>query len=158
MSERNTIARPYAKAVFQYAMGVGNLAGWSEFLAVLSAIVSDPLSNVLLSNPTVTPLVQSQCLESVFLALSKQPAMDEHLTAFMRLLAENKRLTSLVDIYQLFEAMRAEQEKTLSVNLATVMPLSSKEQAKFAEVLGQRLHRDIDLNVVVDVAVVVVIG
>ena len=42
MAELTTVARPYAKAAFEYARGTGELAGWSSMLALAAAVVARP--------------------------------------------------------------------------------------------------------------------
>jgi len=42
MAERATIARPYAKAAFEYARDANALPQWSEGLKIAAEIVADP--------------------------------------------------------------------------------------------------------------------
>ena len=42
MAEQSTVARPYAKAVFELAQESGALDAWSVVLRELAAVVSDP--------------------------------------------------------------------------------------------------------------------
>jgi len=42
VAERATIARPYAKAAFEYARDANALAAWSEGLKTAAEIVADP--------------------------------------------------------------------------------------------------------------------
>ena len=41
MADNNTIARPYARAIFEIADGAGALADWSESLAVAGQLLGD---------------------------------------------------------------------------------------------------------------------
>ena len=56
MSELNTLARPYADAVFQQALASNQLASWSEVLRVLAIAANDALLKaaikILPYNPT----------------------------------------------------------------------------------------------------------
>ena len=38
MAELSTLARPYAKAAFEYAASAGELQGWSQSLALAAAV------------------------------------------------------------------------------------------------------------------------
>ena len=38
MAELSTLARPYAKAAFEYAMEAGDLQGWSDSLGTVSSV------------------------------------------------------------------------------------------------------------------------
>ena len=55
MAELSTLARPYAKAAFEYAVEAKDLEGWSESLALAGWLPSNPQSvNKLLSSPSST--------------------------------------------------------------------------------------------------------
>src|SRR5204863_2807124 len=55
MTDRLTIARPYARAAFEEAQANKRLAPWSEALHVAAVVVNDPRVRTLLGNPHVTP-------------------------------------------------------------------------------------------------------
>ena len=54
MAELSTLARPYAKAAFEFAVTAGDLQGWSQSLAIAGSVAQQ--SNVvrLLASPSVT--------------------------------------------------------------------------------------------------------
>src|SRR5258706_14578860 len=54
MAERITIARPYAKAVFQQARRQKRLPQWSEALNLAARIIADPRVHALIGNPGVS--------------------------------------------------------------------------------------------------------
>ena len=54
MAERATIARPYAKAAFDYARGAKALAPWSKGLQAAAAIVADARLAEASKNPKLT--------------------------------------------------------------------------------------------------------
>ena len=54
MAERITIARPYAKAVFQLARSQKRLPQWSEALRATARVIADPRVGALLGNPGVS--------------------------------------------------------------------------------------------------------
>ena len=51
MAERATIARPYAKAAFEFARDAGDYAVWSEGLKVAAEIVAEPHVAALIDDP-----------------------------------------------------------------------------------------------------------
>ena len=51
MAERATIARPYAKAAFEYARDAKALTEWSQGLEAAAAIVADPRVAPLTKSP-----------------------------------------------------------------------------------------------------------
>src|SRR3990167_7402101 len=114
MAERNTVARPYAKAVFEYALAHQAIAEWSVILAHLAEIVANPLAENFIRNPSAEPVTQCELILSVLSALYslKEKKAVEH---FVSILAENRRLMVLTNICDQFNHLRAEYDKTLSV-------------------------------------------
>ena len=54
-AELSTIARPYARAAFSYALDQSEgLSQWSGMLALLAAAVNEPLVEEALDNPKLT--------------------------------------------------------------------------------------------------------
>ena len=74
-------------------------------------------------------------------------AKGQHL---VQLLAENKRLVLLAQISALFESLKANQEKSVDVEITTAFEISSETSGKLAQALKDRLQRDIKLATNVD--------
>jgi len=62
MAELSTLARPYAKAAFEYADQAGQLQGWSDSLAIAGAVAEQPNVVKLLASPTYTAKQQAACV------------------------------------------------------------------------------------------------
>jgi len=54
MAELSTLARPYAKAAFEYAREHNALGEWSAQLATCAAVVVDAGVKAVLDNPALT--------------------------------------------------------------------------------------------------------
>jgi len=89
MTERTTLARPYAEAVFRLASEHKALKPWSEMLQLAVAVMQDPQVAALAENPRV-PRAHS----SSFFSMSVQAAR-QGWRNFIRLLSENHRLPLL---------------------------------------------------------------
>ena len=50
MADHSTVARPYAKALFDLANGSGKLGSWSEALNAAAAVLADPNAKRVLGN------------------------------------------------------------------------------------------------------------
>ncbi len=148
MSDSVTIARPYAKAVFNHALAEGRLAEWSGYLNILAAVVQDDNAAQFITTPATTASQRSALLIDMLSSVSVKP--DEQAQNFVHLLAANKRLTTLPDILKLYEAMRAEQEKTMTVNVSSFGELSSAQKQQLIDTLGKRLQRQVKLKVSID--------
>jgi len=146
MSNTTTIARPYAKAIFEYALAVQKLSQWSEVLHELAIAVLDKKATHFIANPVATEEQKIDLLMSLFAKTDAKEAIENLVT----LLAYNKRLMLLPDIKVLFDALRAEQEKTLQFKVFSFSELSSTQQAQLTSSLSQRLQRQVTLDLSID--------
>jgi len=141
MSEAITIARPYAQAAFDEAQKLNALREWSEMLLSLAQAVDHPEIQAAVSNPRV-PAVQIAALMD---ALLGTPASAQQRN-FVRIVADNRRLPVLPEISELFEARKAEAEKSVNVVVDSAFELSTAQQDKIAASLKKRLAREIKLT------------
>jgi F-type H+-transporting ATPase subunit delta len=149
MSEAITIARPYAQAAFDFAKQKGDLKSWSELLTTAAAAVGDVQVAALIVNPQLT----TKQLQELMHALTGDAAGHSGQN-FMRLLIEEHRLAVLPEIAEQFERLRAEEEKSVDVEVSSAFALDDAHQQKIAAALKVRLGRDIRLHCKVDPALV----
>ena len=71
MSELTTLARPYAKAAFEFALEKDNLSTWTEMLEFLALVVEDTAMANLLDSPTVTREKAAEAMHTAYLAGGK---------------------------------------------------------------------------------------
>jgi len=147
MSDSTTIARPYAKAIFEHALKENKLAEWSAYLLALAQAVLLPEGAQFITNPAVTEEQQIKLLQAVTKVKSNE---NKTLTNLITLLTTNKRLMLLPEINALYEAHRAEQEKTLDVDVTSFSTLSSAQQQKLIDSLSKRLQRKVSLKISID--------
>ena len=138
--ELTTLARPYAKAAFEYALTHKALAKWSEMLATTSAVSQAEKIQQLLHSPGLTTAQQADAFVDVC-----DKELDKQGANFIRALASNKRLTLLPLIAELFELLKAEQEKSIDVTITSALELSGDQQDKLAKALSKRLGRDVNV-------------
>ncbi|KTD44878.1 F0F1 ATP synthase subunit delta [Legionella quateirensis] len=147
MSDSTTIARPYAKAIFEHALAEKKLAEWSEHLMILAQAVLNPQASQFIANPSSTDTQQIELLQSVCSVKVKDNTSLNNLIA---LLAANKRLMLLPEIKALYEVHRAEQEKTLGVDVISFSEVSPAQQQQLIESLSNRLQRKVSLKISID--------
>ncbi|MGL6028477.1 MAG: F0F1 ATP synthase subunit delta [Legionella sp.] len=147
MSDSTTIARPYAKAIFEHALAEKKLAEWSEYLLLLAQSVMTPAAAQFIASPASTDAQQVDLLLSVCNAKVKE---DSAVSNLVSLLAANNRLMLLPEINALYEVHRAEQEKTLVVDVISFSTVSSAQQEQLIESLSKRLQRKVALNISID--------
>jgi F-type H+-transporting ATPase subunit delta len=145
MAELSTLARPYAKAAFEYAMEAGDLQGWSDSLGTVSSVAKQSSVDQLLSSPSSTASEQAAALTGI---------CGESLSSagknFICILSENRRLKLLPQIAHQFEIMKANQEKAIEVDVASAQPLDEEQQEKLTEALSKKLERKVNMQVSLD--------
>jgi len=145
MAENITLARPYAKAAFQVALDDGDLNGWSKMLKVSAAVTADDKVSALLINPSLSSLQIAQAFVDVC-----GDELNDKGQHFVKLLAENKRLSLLPEVSVLFEGLKAIQEKSVDVEISTAFEINADIAEKLAAGLSKRLQREINLATSVD--------
>ena len=151
MSDSTTIARPYAKAVFESALAEKKLSEWSSALQILAHAMQ--LNSVVdfISNPVTT---NEQHIELLMSILTSSDIEIQEIKNLLSLLAHNKRLLILPELKTLYEISRAEQEKTLEVDVISYSELTTQQLEQLAKSLSQRLQREVTLNTTVDPSVI----
>lgn len=140
MSEAFTIARPYALAAFEEAQRLSELKSWSEMLQSLADGVNNPDIRAVITSPRVT---DEQVTSLIMGLLGAQAKIQQQ--NFARVLVENQRLLVLPEIAILFEALRAEAEKTVNIVVDSAFELSAAQQEKITSSLKARMGREIKL-------------
>ena len=150
MADLISIARPYAKAAFEYALAEDQLNAWEQSLALLANVTTDKQGIAFISNPSSSPEQQSQLLLGIFNKFKMGAEANSSMQNFIGLLAQNKRLLVLPAIAQLFADYRAGYEKTLTVEVDSFSELSKKQLSLLTERLSQRLQRKVSLSLTID--------
>ena len=147
MAEIQTLARPYAEAVFELAKGSNSLARWSEMLAFISAVAADENMQRLSNDPR---LDRARFLE-LFLNICGKNVSDEGAN-FVHLLLENRRLSLMPEIVSQFEALKAEAEARLEATVVSAFPLEADQIKTLGNALKRKFGRNVNLTAQVDKA------
>ncbi len=175
MAEPITIARPYARAVFESAAACGTLSVWSQFLSRSAAWVQDAQIEPLIGDPRVrvdqligllqelasagAPASASAVAGSTAVlppataqAQPQRSARELHQEQrnFLALLAHNGRLPLLSAIAVEYEELRAEAEHVADVEVRSAQTLSRAQSAGLKSALERRLGRGVRLHESVD--------
>jgi F-type H+-transporting ATPase subunit delta len=102
--------------------------------------VSRLLSNPALSSDQKAGLIQDICSER----------LDDQGRNFISIVADNKRLPVLPEISALFDRMKAEQEKSVDIQVTSAFKLTKEQQTKLAQALGKKLDREINISSSID--------
>ena len=145
MAELSTIARPYAKAAFEYARDNKVLAQWSEQLSAVARVTLSSGMEAVLGNPSLTAAQQAHTLNDVC-----GEALGAQVRNFVAILAGNKRLRLLPEIVTLFEQHKANQEKSVDVEVVSAFDMADETKDKLAAVLGKKLEREVKVSTSTD--------
>ena len=129
MADNNTIARPYAQAVFELANDAGDLGPWSESLAVAGQLLADKGLVEYLGNPEFNNEQRLEFLAGLFekANASVLAGGNDKGTNFLKLLLENRRMAVLPEISEHFETLKARVENSVEATVTSATKLSSKQ-------------------------------
>lgn len=179
MAELTTLARPYAKAAFEYAKENNAINEWENFLSVAGRVVSDKSFDELLYNPAIsydkkTAVLMEVCaatstghspvrqmLDSVVLPngvnvdslvdqVSPKAKVSQALTNFVVQLAENDRLALLPEIYTHYSKLKSQELKQVDAYITSAYPLTDEQRQLLQKSLAEREQAIVILHEAVD--------
>lgn len=149
MADFSTMARPYAKAVFELARESGSYKAWSESLQALATLLGDATVAKLVTNPAL-----SRTDLATALAAATQDKLPREAISLLRLLVENGRLGTMASIAEQFEALRAEAEKRVEVEITSAAPVEAAQQQTLAASVQRRVAREVTISWKTDPALI----
>ena len=145
MAELATIARPYAEAAYRLAKEGNSLQAWSDTLNLLASVYQDPQMQAAIANPKVT----SADIEKLLVAICGE-RIDDIARNLIRLLMHNRRLPVLVEIRDLFEQLKLEDEGKLDAKISSAFPMEDAQRDQVVKLLSSRFKRKINATVTVN--------
>ena len=149
MATINTLARPYAKAAFEFASSANTLDAWSGMLALAAAAVEDDAFAQRMRNPGLTDERKAEDLLMVC-----EGHIDEGFGNFVKTLAEHDRLPLIPVIAELYEQHKAEHDRSIAVEVESAFELSDDQQKTLATALSKRLDRTVTPHVTINPALI----
>ena len=141
MAQLITIARPYAEAVFSLSKEGNNMAEWSDTLANLATISTDVAMSAMIANPKYS----AEQIVSVF-----TDVMGANLTkegkSLLDAMAANKRLSALSDVAEVFETLKAEQEKRVRATVITAMEATVEQKKILSAALNAKFDAEVEIS------------
>ena len=148
MSELTTVARPYAKAAFDFAVEKQTVAQWQEMLVFAGSVAQDASIKQVLKGA-----YSADKLAEIFIGVCGEQ-IDENGQNLIKVLAENKRLSALPDVATLFNQYKADFDKEIEVDVTSAIKLTKAQQTSIGAALEKRLSRKVNLICNVDEATV----
>ena len=142
MSEPITLARPYAKAAFEYAKSESAVDQWSKNLLVAAGLAHDEQILNYFSRPDVLD-------EDLVQLVSGDDASVEYKN-FIRMLTQNDRLSLLPEVAELYQYYLEQDSQSLTVDVFSAVELSDSQKQAMTAALSKRTGKQISLQTHID--------
>lgn len=142
MAEPITIARPYAKAVFDLAAEHNDFERWSVLLSQLVQIISVPALIAIIDDPKRS---KSEIQKLVISLLPEQS--DDKCQNLLTILQEYGRLSLVPEIVRQFELMKTEAQGGINAVIEAAYPLNSKEQDNLSALLSRKYKKSVKISI-----------
>lgn len=166
MADLSTLARPYAKAAFDYAKEHHAISEWQEYLAVMNIIVNDKAFAEYVQNPAIAATTKVSTLtdlynqiapedsNNVFKTLSSaiegQKADTNAFVNYLTQLAEQERLALLPYIHERFVLLKSADAKQIQAYITSAYPLTKSQELLLQTRLATSLNAEVILHVELD--------
>ncbi|MDQ5884711.1 MAG: F-type H+-transporting ATPase subunit delta [Pseudomonadota bacterium] len=149
MKDLQTIARPYAKALFELALKHQCLNEWHDALAVLSQAVAEQNMQRLLGHPEVTSAMLVDILSTVVQGVMKSTEQLKLLVQALEMMAEHQRLSVIPEVYRQFDMLNAEHHKMCSGIVYSAIALDDNQMSKLVSGLQKKLNKTVNLSQII---------
>ena len=178
MAELSTLARPYAKAAFEYAKEHNAINEWEDFLPAASSIVVNEEFASLLNNPAISATQKATILMDIYQshtsmgsilakslnyvashgvdvsgvaqALSGINKPSVALSNFTTQLSEHDRLVLLPEIYAHYSKLKSQELKQVDAYITSAYPLTDAQRKDLQQRLAISTNSIVILHEAVD--------
>ena len=154
MADNNTVARPYAEAVFEVARENDALDELSASLHAAGELLADGQVTSFLGQPSLNDDQRLEFLQGLFAEAVGEGSVfaggSRHGTNFLKLLLENGRVVALPEISAQFEALKAKVENSIDAVITAAAPLSDAQEKAIASSLSEKLGREVRISTQID--------
>jgi F-type H+-transporting ATPase subunit delta len=148
MSELTTVARPYAKAAFDFAVEAKAMDSWLAQLAFAAEVAQDETIIGYISGGASVEQAQT-----LFLNVCGEQ-VDSKGQNFLKVMAKNERLLVLPQVLEQFIELKAEFDQEVTVDVTSAVEVTAEQKTTLSAALEKRLARKVKLNCFVDVSIV----
>ena len=134
-----TLARPYARAIFEHS------EGWLEELKQVVNVIDQPNVTKLIDSPKLAYKEKAEIFIGLF-----QGEIQKKTTNFLRVLGEAKRLSLLPDILQEYQQLLAKKNKQKNVLITSAFKLNQSQEEEITEHLKRRYGENLTTKVEID--------
>lgn len=145
MAEITTLARPYAVAAYRLAKERGTQDQWSDMLSLLAGIASNSDVSEIIADPKFT----SAQIEQLFGKVGGE-RIDAEGANLIKLLIENDKLSLLPMIFEMYDALKAEDGGVEQATIISAAELSPAQGKALLVRLESRFNKKIEPQFAVD--------
>lgn len=142
MAEFVTLARPYAKAAFDFAKSADLVDSWMQQLTVSAGVASIDVVAQSFSSPEKN--------NDQLVGILVGPDADVGYKNLITLMADNNRLALLPDVVNVFKYISEQDAKALSADVYTAVELNQEQLESIKASLSKRTGKTVNLNQHVD--------
>ncbi|MDT9587578.1 MAG: F0F1 ATP synthase subunit delta [Candidatus Arsenophonus melophagi] len=148
MSEITTAARPYAKAAFDFAIENQCVDKWQNMLSFIAVVTRNQHIGEL-----ITGLIAPEKLAKTLITICGD-AIDNNVQNLIRIMAENRRLSTLQEVCKQFKKLRTFLESRINIDVISAIDLNEKQQFKIAQAMEKRLSCQVKLHCKIDKSII----
>lgn len=141
MASNETVARPYAEAIFDYAREQKSLDKWSDFLNDLATVIKDEQINAVIHSARVDGADVGALVCDVMGHKEGDPFANLIMT-----MAENERLDIIDDVLTQFETLKTEEEGAVDAVIESAQDVTDEQLKKITKGLEKRLGKKVHIT------------
>ncbi len=130
-----TLARPYAQAIFDHS------EGWGKDLDQMESVIKDSKVQNLINSPDLAYKQKTEAFISLFAG-----EVEEKTIKFIEVLGDAKRLSLIPDINLEYKKLVAEKNNSTDVLITSAYPLSSEQLEAISNKLKKRYGENISVT------------
>ena len=136
-------ASRYAEAVFELATDEGRIEDWRRHLTAIRDLVSDPVVEAVLENPTIPAARRMELIAA-------PKFLEPEATNLVRMLIESGRVDQAAGILDEYEQLADEAAGRVRATVTTAVELSADDRERLGRQLSARLGKQVRLTAAVD--------
>ena len=149
MIEPTTLARPYARAAFQFAVDNSVVDSWHQALLAVAAVVAEPTVAKVLDDPATTAPQRAATVVTVL-----GDDIPGGVAEFVSVMAENHRLGLSGEVARLFAELRSALDAAANVTLTSAFDVADATVEQLAASLTAKLGKTVDMTVETDASLI----
>jgi F-type H+-transporting ATPase subunit delta len=149
MAEKTTLARPYAKAIFELASQDNEIDSWMEKLQLLSHVSSIDEVRDVIKNPEI----KLEDTVAMIMEVCKD-MLDEKSINLLHLAGENGKLELFPQIAEEFEKLKAQAQGTMEAEVISAFAVNATQKKLITDSLEKRFNKEVTITTTIDKSLV----